>query len=408
MYTKKRLVIIIITVVLLITCTVGHFFKFDLELIFLPKSYVLFCMEDTLQDGWRDLQAFYNKPLSLTVTASDDEDEVFSLTAYNDKSKIVLSSDNLSGDYLGLKKHNNEVMKNNGKGAGKTGENKITDNNPNKKTEKSYGKTKQLRSLIEIYNKYARVERKGCKSFAVTGSKDRICNTVEYEVVLNKEIIEILPDYFKNYIADETVLKKLDLILKQLDSDILMHIYIDDSCKIRSVNVSFRYNGENTYMEIILNNAARIWDDITITCISGIHADTTISIKSAGNHNWKGDIFTDETNVIILSGAATTLQLRAVTNIDFNRQKDNISLDMKGDFFNLPVHLNTAGDLKFENGWNINTNTNLELKFVDYKTKLNFSEDKNYLKDVQSYQSLGSFYNKKKAAIIDSIFNRLR
>lgn len=413
MKIKKRLVIIIITAAVLITYMAGHISKFDLGLIYLPKSYVQFCMEDTLLDGWRELKSLYNSPLSLTVNTFEDENRVFSLTAYNDKNKIIFSSNNLHGDYIGLTKNKNIKNKNdNSKNNNNKNDNSNNniDENSNQKdsTDKINGKKDQILTLIEIYNKYARVSKSGHKSFAVTGGKDSMCDTDEYEAVLNREIIEILPDYFKNYIADEKVLKNINTFLNRLDSDILLHIYIDDSDKIRSINVSFRYNGQNVYMEVIFNNAVKIWDDLTITCILGDNADTTVSIKSKGNHSRDGNIFTDETNLLVLSGAATTLQLKAVTEVDFNKQKDNISFGMKGDIFGMPVNLNTVGDLGSKNGWDIHTNTDLELKFVDYRSEMNFSENKNYLNDVNSFQSMGSFYNEKKAAIKDGFLKILQ
>ncbi|WMJ89957.1 hypothetical protein [Anaerocolumna sp. MB42-C2] len=413
MKIKKRLVIMIITAVLLITYAVGHILKFDFGLIYLPKSYVLFCMEDTLLDGWKEVKNLYNTPLSLTVTASDEEKKVFSLTAYNDKNKIVLSSSDLFGEPIGLAKNksiNNKI--DNGNSGNYVEKNSSQEKNTDKTGRKSQAEVRnkkdQIRSLIEIYNKYAKVSKSGQKSFAVTGGKDNMCETDEYEVVLDKNIIEILPDYLKNYIADEKVLNNIDSSLTRLDSDIILHIYVDDSHKIRSANISFNYETQKVYMEVIFNNAVKVWDDLTITCIFGKNADRTVSIKSKGDHSLSGELFTDETNILILSGAATTLQLKAATEIDLNKQKNNISFDMKGDIFSLPINLNTVGNLDTSGGWDIHTNSKLELKFVDYQTEINFKEEENDLKDVNSFQSMGSYYNKKKAAIEDCFLKILQ
>ncbi len=413
MKIQKRLVIIIITAVLLITYAAGHILKLDFGLIYLPKSYVLFCMEDTLLDGWKELKTLYNTPLSLTVTTSEEEKEIFSLTAYNDQNKIILSSLDLFDETIGLAKNKDiNNKKNNGTNRNNVEKNSNQVQNTVKTGEKSFAEVRskkdQIRSLIEIYNKYAKVSKSGQKSFAVTGGKDSMCEADEYEVVLDKNIIKILPDYFKNYIADEKVLKNINSLLKRLDSDIILHIYVDDSDKVRSANVSFLYHGQKTYMEVIFNDAVKIWDDLTITCIFGDNADTTVSIKSKGNHSREEGLFTDETNILILSGAATTLQLKAVTEIDLNKQRDNISFDMKGDIFRLPVDLNTTGDLDTRDGWDIHTNSKLELKFMDYQTEINFKEDENDLKDVNSFQSIGSFYHKKKAAMKDGFLKILQ
>ncbi|MGB8453006.1 MAG: hypothetical protein WCD89_11845 [Anaerocolumna sp.] len=386
MKITKKLVFILSAAVVIIFA-VSYILKFDLGLFYLPKSYVLLSLENTLEEEWRGIQAVYKSTYGMSVTTFKEEKEVLSLTAYNDKNKIIFSCPRFfDNNYIGFTKH---ISSPNKKGSVKN-------------TDKSSKKKEKILSLTEIYKKYAKVSKKGNKSFAVTNGKDSVYETDEFEVVLNKNIIELLPDYIKKYIADETVSERIKTYLNKLDSDIIIDIYIDDSNKIRSMNLSYSYSGQDAFAEITFNDAGSYWDDISLTYISGENDKTTVTIKSKGNHSREENIYTDETNLIVLSGAMTTVQLKSSTSIDFSKQNDNVSYKLKGDIYSSPINMEAVGDLDTGTG-TIQMDINLKLLFDEYLLKINMDEDENNLKDIDTFQSIGSLYNKQCNSIMDCL-----
>ncbi len=386
MKITKKLYIIIITAVFVIIFSGSILLKSDSGLFCLPKSYVLLCMDDTLEEKWRGLISLYHSAFGVSVTAFKEEKEVLSLNGYNDKHKIILSSPRLFGNnYFGLAKDKTGQSNKSGvRNKGKTGEKKEND-----------------LSLTEIYEKYASVSKTDRKSFAVTGGKDSMYETDGYEVVLKRNIKDILPDYLKKYIADDAILEGIENCLKKLDSDVTMDVYVDRSGKIRGLNLSYSYGGQDAYAEITFNNAVHYWDDISATYILNGADKTTVTVKSKGNHTGEGNRFTDETNVIVLSGAMTKAQLNIVTDIDRNKQKDNINMKLKGDLYGIPVHADAAGDVGTCNKAAVRMDIDLELKYVDYLLKLNLDEADKNLKKVDSYDSFKSLYKKEISGIND-------
>ncbi len=371
----KKMVYILIAAVIVVVYAASHISKFDIGLFYLPKSYVLYCMNNNLKEEWRKLQSVYNSSYCVRMTALKEEKELLSLTVYNDKDKIIFSSPRLfDNDYFGLAK------------------------NKGGQSNKSPAKNKKENlSLTEIYEKYAKVSKGDRKSFAVTGGKKSMCETKEYEVVLDKNIKEVIPDYLKKYIGDKTLLKKIKACFSKLDSDITVDIYVDNSDKIRSIALSCTWGGQEVYGEITFNDAADYWNDISVTYILEGKDKTTVTVKSKGNHICEGNVYSDETDIIVFDRAVTTVQLKISTSIDFNKGQDNVSFELEGDIYSLPVHAEAVGDLNTGTKTQLQMDINLELKYMDYLLKINMDEEENNLKNVDSFHSISGLYEKEKS-----------
>lgn len=406
-----KLVLIFTAAVIIILFALGIIFKSEFTLLLSPKSYVLLCMEETLEQDWREIIKIYNTSMGFQISALRDEEEVLSMNAYNDKNKLILSSPQLSDNsYIGFSKRNGKKKtgnsdsenadgtavssenSNTGSTQGRTGAENDSDKNKNIGKD---GETlnEEIPSLIEIYKKYATVTKKGKQSFALVNSEDSICETDEFEITLDQDILSLVPKYLEKFIDDKNLLKEVNAYLDKVNSDITIDIFIDDANIIRDIKMVFNYDDEDALAEITFNDGKKYLDNLTATYILGKESAT---VKSIGNHSGEGNQFTDDTSILILSGAMTKAKLASTASIDFNTESDNVAFKVKGDFFNFPISLEGTGDLQTGEELTFQADMDLELKFEEYQIDLSMDKKENELKSVKTFDSIGSLNDVEK------------